>query len=176
MKNLAYLLICAGFLFGSYVAVESVEGVPVTPFAIALAVGAIGIGLLRATQHQESRDENRVASNLDSLSTALDELVNESETLEGECEGMDVGDIRQVIDQRFPKHLDSFVQARQSLAVRHGLQAYADVMNPFAAGERYINRAWSASTDGYRGEAQTHITKALQQFQEARTALRDAAR
>ena len=33
-----------------------------------------------------------------------------------------------------------------------GMQNYADVMSNFAAGERYINRVWSASTDGYVDE------------------------
>ena len=174
MKNLAYLLITAGFLYGSYVAVETPEGIAVTPFAVALGVGAVGIGMLRAGQLQESRDETRVATNLDSLTTALDQLVRASLELEDESVKLDVSDIRRVIDERFPKHLDDFVQARQSLAVRHGLQTYADVMNPFAAGERYLNRAWSASTDGYRTEARTHISKALAQFEEARDALRAA--
>jgi hypothetical protein len=59
------------------------------------------------------------------------------------------------------------VEARKSIAHRFGLQAYADVMNPFAAGERYINRVWSASTDGYIDEAHTYLDMAREQFDEA---------
>ena len=36
-----------------------------------------------------------------------------------------------------------------------GLQTYADIMSEFAAGERYINRVWSASADEYDNEAET---------------------
>ena len=39
-------------------------------------------------------------------------------------------------------------------------------MNRFAAGERYLNRVWSASTDGYIEEAHRYIEKAARQFEE----------
>ena len=46
-------------------------------------------------------------------------------------------------------------------------QNYADVMSGFAAGERYINRVWSASTDGYEDEVHLYLEKARMQFAEA---------
>ena len=61
-------------------------------------------------------------------------------------------------------YLDAFVESRQSIAHSYGLQAYAEVMNEFAAGERYLNRVWSASTDGYIDEAHTYLEKARRQF------------
>jgi hypothetical protein len=48
-----------------------------------------------------------------------------------------------------------------------GMQNYADVMSNFAAGERYINRVWSASTDGYADEVNLYLDRALSQFREA---------
>ena len=45
-------------------------------------------------------------------------------------------------------------------------------MNPFAAGERYLNRVWSASTDGYIDEAHTYVDKAREQFELALEILR----
>jgi hypothetical protein len=56
-----------------------------------------------------------------------------------------------------------------------GLQNYADVMSSFAAGERYINRVWSASVDGYDKEAETCLDKAARQFADARSQLEKAA-
>jgi hypothetical protein len=53
------------------------------------------------------------------------------------------------------------------VAHRFGLQAYAEVMNPFAAGERYLNRVWSTSTDGYVDEAHRYIDMAREQFESA---------
>lgn len=48
-----------------------------------------------------------------------------------------------------------------------GLQSNADVMSAFAAGERYINRVWSASTDGYVDEVRNYLNRATEQFREA---------
>lgn len=56
-----------------------------------------------------------------------------------------------------------------------GLQVYADVMSAFATGERYVNRVWSASADGYRTEAITYLNKAAGQFRDASRQLSAAA-
>ena len=60
--------------------------------------------------------------------------------------------------------LTRFVDARESIAHVYGLAAYGDVMSSFAAGERYLNRVWSASADGYIDEVNTYIEKAREQF------------
>jgi hypothetical protein len=75
--------------------------------------------------------------------------------------------LSECIGREFPRDLDAFVQARESVAHRFGLQAYAEVMNPFAAGERYLNRVWSTSTDGYVDEAHRYIDMAREQFESA---------
>jgi hypothetical protein len=54
--------------------------------------------------------------------------------------------------------------ARESIAYSYGLAAYADVMSPFAAGERYLNRAWCASADGYVDEIHQYLGAAREQF------------
>ena len=86
----------------------------------------------------------------------------------GDTFDVDVYDLRHRIDQTFLEDLDTFVVARESIAHSHGLQAYAEIMNHFAAGERYLNRVWSASTDGYIDECHTYLDKASEQFEEAR--------
>ena len=52
-----------------------------------------------------------------------------------------------------------------------GLQTYADIMSDFATGERYINRVWSASADGYDNEADLYLRKAAVQFDAAKDKL-----
>jgi hypothetical protein len=37
-------------------------------------------------------------------------------------------------------------------------------MSHFAGGERYLNRVWSASADGYIDEVNAYLTKAHEQF------------
>jgi hypothetical protein len=51
----------------------------------------------------------------------------------------------------------------------------ADIMSEFAAGERYINRVWSASADGYDGEATSYLNRAAEQFKHAQSRLQLAA-
>ncbi|HMB54361.1 MAG TPA: hypothetical protein VKU40_13665, partial [Thermoanaerobaculia bacterium] len=63
--------------------------------------------------------------------------------------------------------LAAFAEARESIAYRYGLAAYGEVMSHFASGERYLNRVWSASTDGYIDEAHDYLVRAKEQFEEA---------
>jgi len=71
------------------------------------------------------------------------------------------------IDRLLREDLNNFANARESMKHVFGLQHYADVMSAFAAGERYINRVWSASTDGYVDEVRSYLDRATQQFREA---------
>jgi len=64
---------------------------------------------------------------------------------------------------------NNFANARESMKHVFGLQNYADVMSAFAAGERYVNRVWSASTDGYVDEVRNYLNRATEQFREARS-------
>jgi len=83
-------------------------------------------------------------------------------------------DLRERIDLKLRDDLRRFADARGSMVHLFGLQTYADIMSSFAAGERYINRVWSASADGYEGEAATYLEKAAQQFADAQRQLQEA--
>ena len=50
-----------------------------------------------------------------------------------------------------------------------------NIVQTIASGERYINRVWSASADGYDHEARTYLAKAANQFQDAQQQLMAAA-
>ena len=84
--------------------------------------------------------------------------------------------LRDLIDQKLRTDLRRFADARESMVHLFGLQTYADIMSNFAAGERYINRVWSASADGYVEEAATYLDKAATQFAEAERQLKMAAK
>jgi hypothetical protein len=94
------------------------------------------------------------------------------EVLEKEKLGLHPNEFHDWIDRTFRVDLDTFVEARESIVHMHGLQAYARVMNEFAAGERYLNRVWSASVDGYVDEVLAYVTQACNQFKRAREELR----
>ena len=55
-----------------------------------------------------------------------------------------------------------------------GLEAYARVMTRFASAERNINRAWSASADGYRDEVVRCLHDAANLLEAARAELTEA--
>lgn len=173
MKAAGYVLITLGFLVGAYYAVRSPEGVSAGLFLLGLGTGVLGVVLVRVALRQEATHEDRLSADLAILETSLISIVEKVEALQGEKDDLDVYDLRHVIDERFPADLDAFVQARESIGHSFSLQAYADVMSPFAAGERHLNRVWSASTDGYIDEAHTYIGLAKEQFEDALRVFRE---
>ena len=68
-------------------------------------------------------------------------------------------------------HLAPFVAARSGLMARHGVAGYARLMGPFAAGERHLNRAWSAAADDVVPESIASLEQALAAFDAARARL-----
>ena len=83
--------------------------------------------------------------------------------------------LRDRIDTKLRPDLTRFVDARESMVHLFGLQTYADIMSHFAAGERYINRVWSSSADGYDDEATRYLGRAVEQFEDAQRQLVEAA-
>ncbi len=167
MKKLGYLMITIGFLAGSLAAVVDKQNVQWSYFITALLAGAVGIVLVRFGDRQESRAEGKLASNIQSIETSLGRIVENMTRLNTEKHSINTYDVRHRIDELFVEDLNIFVQTRQSIAHTYSLGAYADVMSSFAAGERYLNRVWSASADGYIDEVNAYLEKAREQFAES---------
>ena len=167
MKYFGYFLITIGFLWGAFLTVEQPEGVNTALYLAALAIGIAGVTVARLAVRAEARDETRLQTNIATIETSLAAIVDDAERLDAEKESINVYDLRHVIDRTFPQHLAAFVEARESIAHSYGLKAYAEVMNRFATGERYLNRVWSASTDGYQPEAHDYIARSHAQFDDA---------
>jgi hypothetical protein len=172
LKTVGYLLIAGSFLSAAYLAVRELDTVSILPFLVALAFGALGVGLVRASIRAASRDQDTMSANLDQLVSSLDRIVKDLEHLDRDKDTIDVYELRHHIDRTFPPELDAFVQARESLVHRFGLAPYAEVMGHFAAGERHLNRVWSASTDGYIDEAHTYVTNSKEQMTQALAVVR----
>lgn len=167
MKNIGYLLIVVGFLAGAFFAVEQRDGLAVPYFLLAMVAGAIGVAMVRSARRQAATHSETIRTNLETIETSLSAVVEKATRLDEGKGETDVYELRHVIDREFPDDLDAFVQARYSLVHSFGLQSFADVMNPFAAGERYLNRVWSASVDGYIDEAHEYVGRAREQFETA---------
>ena len=160
-------MITAGFLAGALASVVEVETVRWGYFAGSLAVAAFGIVLVRIGRAQLGRAEGKLTANMQTIEASLSRIVENMRQLNAEKQSIDPYDMRHRIDELFTDDLTSFVEARQSIAQVHGLNAYADVMSYFAAGERYLNRVWSASADGYIDEVNAYLDKAQEQFIES---------
>ena len=168
MKAFAIFLITAGFLLGAIFTVLSVETVDWLPYGISLFFGFAGIVLYRRTQYAGASDEHHVAGNIDTLQASLDNICRNLDELVGRRQDIPPHEFRFEIDRHFRNDLTAFAASRESMQHAFGLQAYADIMSAFAAGERYINRVWTASADGYVDEVMAYLEKAQRQFAEAR--------
>jgi dTDP-glucose pyrophosphorylase len=174
MKNLGFILIAAGFLAGAFATSLDVQNVSWTIFGIGALAAIAGLFIFKRQASAHARSASVLQSNRSELTDSIQNIVKD---LEAMTNGAMVhgAALREKIDMQLREDLRRFADARESMVHLFGLQAYADIMSHFAAGERYINRVWSASADGYDSEAETYLKKAAGQFDEARNQLSQAA-
>ena len=175
MKIIGYLLITVGFLAGALSAtVDAVETDKVhwIYFAIGLAVAVAGVVLVRLEKRSHRTSQGKLASNMEAVKSSMESIAANVAKLDAEKGQIETYEMRHRIDEALPEHIETFVEARESIAHVHGLQVYADVMSSFAAGERYLNRVWSASADGYIDEVNEYIGRAKEQFEDSVSRLR----
>ena len=174
MKNFGYFLVAAGFLGGAFATSLDVQNVDWILFAGTAGAAFIGLLIYKRQLSTLARSEEVLEVNRVELRESISNVVNDlGDIIEGELTQGAV--LRDRIDLKLREDLRRFADARESMVHLFGLQTYADIMSNFAAGERYINRVWSASADGYDEEANTYLKKAAGQFDEARQQLLKAA-
>lgn len=167
IKTIALLMVMGSFLAGAFVAVLDPVTVNWMWMGIALAIGVAGLWMHRAASHGEASSGHRLSGNMRILQDSLHNILENLESLCARKAGLPVYEARFEIDRLFRADLNRFAEARETMIHVFGVQKYADVMSAFAAGERYINRVWSASTDGYIDEVHQYLEKARYQFAEA---------
>lgn len=163
MKSLGYLFLCAGFLAGAYATALDVQQVWWLLFAVAVLAAVAGLVILKRQASTVSRSSSVLEVNRSELLDSISNVVNDLRETSGEV-SFKGEKLRDWIDDKLRNDLQRFADARESMVHLFGLQAYADIMSSFAAGERYINRVWSASADGYDVEAARYLEKAATQF------------
>lgn len=162
-----FLLLASGFIFAALIAVLDVNEVNWLLFAVPVVIGFFGVIWHRRKLHAEASHGEMVTGNLATLAKTLDNVVSNLENMVANLDTLPPHQARFDIDRLFRQDLNDFANARECMSHAFGLQAYADVMSSFAAGERYLNRVWSASADGYIDEVNQYLQRALQQFHEA---------
>ena len=173
MKKIAYLLLCAGFLLGAFTTALDVQNVDWAMFSIAAIAAIAGVVIAKRADRAQATSGDVLESNRSELNESIGNIVRDlREMTEGQTVQGD--ELRDWIDRKLRPDLRRFVDARESMVHLYGLQTYADIMSEFAAGERYINRVWTSSADGYRGEAERYLARAAQQFGDAQAQLASA--
>ena len=167
MKSIGYLLLIAGFLTAAYSTALDTQATSWELFVPAALAAALGVIIIKRRASGEARSESVLTANRAELKESLGNIVRELQSLNERRTQIDTGALRDEIDATLRDDLRRFADARESLVHLFGLQTYANIMSEFAAGERYVNRVWSESADGYGGEAASYVEKALVQFSDA---------
>jgi len=167
IKTLSLIVIMASFLAGAFITVLDPTQVNWSWFIPVLGLGLVGLYTYSKANHGEAKASLRLSGDLQTLETSLANILANLEKLNADSYDLPVYEARFEIDRLLREDLNNFANARESMKHIFGLQNYADVMSAFAAGERYINRVWSASTDGYVDEVRNYLERATQQFREA---------
>ncbi|MBL4789676.1 MAG: hypothetical protein JKY60_11750 [Kordiimonadaceae bacterium] len=175
MQKLAKLLVALAFLSGAFLASLDPTTIDWVTFLPVVFVGAIGVYISKREEAIAAKDDSFVAANKADLEKSLDNIVTNLTALDGRKDKVPTYEMRFQIDELFRDDLIKFADARDTMKHLYGLKAYADIMSSFAAGERYINRVWSASTDGYVDEVMMYVEKSLNQFIHAREEFQKAA-
>lgn len=173
MKNLGYLLLAGGFLAGAYATALDVQHVDWQLFGIAAAAAIAGLVTFKRQAAALAQSDEVLTVNRAELKESIENIVRDLDEMVGRTDSVGA-QLREKIDLELRVDLRRFADARQSMVHLFGLQTYADIMSSFAAGERYINRVWSASADGYDGEATQYLDKAARQFADAAEQLKKA--
>ena len=176
MKSLGYLVLIGGFLVAAYSTALDTELTNWTLFVPAALAAIAGVFAIKSHARGHATSDAVLSANRAELKESLGNIVRDLERIKDESKSMSTTELRNAIDDRLRDDLRRFADARESMVHLYSMQSYADVMSDFAAGERYVNRVWSAAADDYDAEAATYLHRALAQFREAAARLEAAAR
>ena len=176
MQMLAKLLVVLAFLGGAFLASLDPVKMDWVAFIPVIIVGAIGVFLSKRMEAAAAKDDAVLTANRADMEESLTNILANLKALDGRKDKIPTYDMRFEIDELFRDDLIRFAEARDTMKHIFGLKAFADIMSSFAAGERYINRVWSASTDGYVDEVLMYVEKSLNQFIHAKEEFDKAAR
>lgn len=164
MKRIGFSLIIFGFLAASWVAVQHATEVSWLLFIPIAVASVMGVGFVRRSTKAHAEHADTIAANIRDIEHSLRSVVEKVTQLNRDKGQINTYDMRHKIDDMLLDDLDKFINARETIGVRYGLHAYADIMSHFAAGERYLNRVWSCSADGYIDEVNDFMVRAEEQF------------
>ena len=175
---LGQALLWVGFLSGALATVWRIEiesdnptevwnTIPWTWYTVSAVVCAAGAVTLRVVRRYARGSSEKSVAEFAQLRSSLARVIKNMGRIKAHMDEWSPSQITSQIDETLADDLRLFGDGRESIVAEHGLQTFADVMAKFAAGERAINRTWSAAADGYLDEAATCIERALILMDEA---------
>lgn len=166
IRGLGATFLVAGLLAAAFFSMARLDGVSWKAFSMGLGAALVGALLVRSTDQQ--RGGGMLILNIQVIRSSLTMLAAKLKNLGPEKRRqLGVFEIRHFIDRHLMHDLQRFLATRETLIYKHGLADYARVMDAFSAGERALNRAWSASADGYVDEVDICLDQARIRFREA---------
>lgn len=139
--------------------------------SVGLLALAVGILLLRQDRAAQRATAVGASGSLAALTVAAEAAAAGVEALTLQAVDMDLASLHAAVDGLVSGPVADFVEQRGALADAHGQRRFAEVMGAFSPAERQLNRAWSASADGYQDEAVASLRRAAPGFAEARERL-----
>ncbi len=133
---------------------------------ISLCSMIIGILLKRLVTKTSALTSLTQEGNKKIIHDAINNLSDRIKQIEQNLSTYNLDTLHEQLEESISGPLSDFVDNRQYLADTFGISGYAAVMTPFAQGERYLNRAWSASADGYLDEAIHFLRQSVSPIQE----------
>ena len=148
--------------------------IPWVWYLISAATCIAGIVVLFKAKSTEGQKSETSESSLAEINTSFDRLIGNIQSLANDVQAIPPSQITNRIDDQLADDFRIIAEGRESITKEFGLDIFADVMTQFAAGERAINRAWSAAADGYVDEADACINRGLGMLRQAQQILSEA--
>ena len=138
------------------------------PLFAAAAIGLVAGSLLSriiarraavsAEEQTQTGEQLSPDAALAAVRKVIDGLLEDLQIMTDEERACDIITTR--VDEAVRGFVPAITESRDRLVARMGLGAYASFMDLFSAGERSLNRAWSAAADGAAYEAAESLERA----------------
>ncbi|MFT5049810.1 MAG: hypothetical protein ACI8QZ_001203 [Chlamydiales bacterium] len=166
-KILGTTALFAGFLAGTYVVVAQATAINWQHYSACGGLMLAGLIATSIARKGEGTDHEKHEQDVGILKASLEQLTAHVRSYIGIERDEDLLELHKRIDAELSEEFGKFVDARESMIPRFGINTYTEVMSAFATGERLINRCWSASADGYVDEVRLCLGTALAELESA---------
>lgn len=129
----------------------------------------VGIAWARVAQKKRATAAAGASSEraVDVVKAALDQALSRTRALRSSAADAPFDQVTTECEAIVRECVERVAGQQESLSREFGFSGYAQVMTPFAAAERWLNRAWSAASDTHRPEVRASLDRAIEHIDEA---------